>query len=87
VDFALGDFEECGFACPCPLPVAVAEADGDALALVVGDAVGLGVADGVAGCVPVGWAPADWLGTVPPAGAVPPAPLDALGLTLPPVTA
>jgi hypothetical protein len=81
----LGDFEECGFAWPCPFVVAV----GDALALADGDAVGLGVAVGVADRVPDGGVPTDWLGAAPPAGAVPPAPLDVLGapdLTLPPVT-
>jgi hypothetical protein len=88
----LGDFEECGLACPCPCVVAVGEAAADAVALADGDAVGLGVtvAVGVADRVPDDGAPTGWLGAVPPAGVVPPAPLEALGapdLRLPPVTA
>jgi hypothetical protein len=42
---------------------------------------------GVGDPVPDGGTPADWLGAVPPAGAVPPPPLDARGLAVLPVSA
>ena len=61
---------------------------GDTLAVGVEDAVGLGV--GLADGATDGAMLADWPGTVVPPEALPPAPLDALGLPdldLPPVSA